>query len=752
MRIETLKASQIDLVMDLFCTCFQDDPFYGQLFPDVQTRRLDMRGFCTPSILYCLEHGSCLGIWDDRRLLAFSICFDYRRIYAQDRPAFLQIFGGDPDTGTLPDQELLHQVVLDLPGDIIYSVSLAVHPEFQHMGLASGLVDQVLQAHPGCFFVSDVSNEPSLTIYRARNCTITPIRPGYYLVIHAPEQKASTAVVGPSVRVALPDPAMLDRAGISYHLRKAKLCLPGLIGQCAYGISYFIPDRHAVASASVVELSYPSYLEFQRLINVSQYTEHAAGDYVYYVLTTPYLRPPLLNDTLEAMLPTRQSEWALIPDVYVSIPVRYQSRELLRRWPAPEDARARFLLRQLAFRTNYESGVPSSLENVDDLAGFKKRIQRFYLGKIQVQIATEITPDSDSELGDPIGAPAFVDLYISIDLQSQCGVLTLFSLSAPFLLSHLMDNVIRNNLMVVGRSDTLNLFDYVKTNFQIIKRGTPKIFVVTPKDRSCLKPSQLASLLASETIYPDGEVFGQIIDAEIVAAASSEIGMGQYDRAFVCAYTNVLLQFSPDFYATLCDRISEESITLFYIELILLEEAAIHIADQEIIRLSTSDAIAEPVEFLQRVSAIYDDYSRTIEFWDIQVNYPTSQKSITMLRNAFRIKEQLEYMQRNQAQLQTVFDIKCDIIDRNDAKRMDTSLAILSILAIFSAWIDGYDYLSTWDDVLTSSAIHILQRVLFVLILITAGYAVTHLFGNKLALLIRRRRDRSRRHKRKRRS
>ena len=139
----------------------------------------------------------------------------------------------------------------------------------------------------------------------------------------------------------------------------------------------------------------------------------------------------------------------------------------------------------------------------------------------------------------------------------------------------------------------------------------------------------------------------------------------------------------------------EESITLFYIELILLEEASIHIADKKIINLITSSLITEPVNFLKHVENIYDDYSKTIDFWDIQVNYPTSQKSIDMLRKTFKINEQLKFMQRNQEQLQLVFDTKCDIIDRNDSKRMDTSLAIISVLAVFSAWIDGYDYIAT---------------------------------------------------------
>lgn len=86
-----------------------------------------------------------------------------------------------------------------------------------------------------------------------------------------------------------------------------------------------------------------------------------------------------------------------------------------------------------------------------------------------------------------------------------------------------------------------------------------------------------------------------------------------------------------------------------------------------------------------------------------------------------------------------------EIIDRKDAKRMDTSLAIISILAIFSAWIDGYDYIATWNDVLSQGTIHLLQRILFVIVLITAGYAITHLFGNKIGLFLRKRRERGRR-------
>ena len=244
------------------------------------------------------------------------------------------------------------------------------------------------------------------------------------------------------------------------------------------------------------------------------------------------------------------------------------------------------------------------------------------------------------------------------------------------------------------------------------------------------------SLLVAETIYPDGENFGNLIDAEIMEIVSSPTGMGQYDRGFVCAYTNVMAQFIPDLRGRVWDRFGEEAIALFYMELILMEEAAIHIMDQAIIKLFSSDDFASPTAFLKRVDAIYDNYSKTIDFWDIRMNYPTSQKSVALFRNAFRIKEQLENMQRNREQLQAVFDTKCDIIDRTDAKRMDTSLAILSVLAIFSAWIDGHDYIATWGDVFSSPVVGVLQRVFFFAVLFIGAYAMTRLFGHRIAALL----------------
>lgn len=64
-----------------------------------------------------------------------------------------------------------------------------------------------------------------------------------------------------------------------------------------------------------------------------------------------------------------------------------------------------------------------------------------------------------------------------------------------------------------------------------------------PKEKNCLNKKQLGAVLLSETIYEEGEDFGEFTDAEILKLTNSETGMGQYSRAFVVAHTNVLLDF-----------------------------------------------------------------------------------------------------------------------------------------------------------------------------------------------------------------
>ena len=48
--------------------------------------------------------------------------------------------------------------------------------------------------------------------------------------------------------------------------------------------------------------------------------------------------------------------------------------------------------------------------------------------------------------------------------------------------------------------------------------------------------------------------------------------------------------------------------------------------------------------------------------------------------------------------------------------------------------MDGHDFIATWNDLLSSGTIHLLQRAFFLLILITAVYTVARLVDTKNTL------------------
>ncbi len=731
MKLIHLTPADLERTMDLFCSCFRDDGYYLALFSgsgDIESR---MRREFSGAVGYCLASGSCLGVEQAGKLTAFFLCFEYTRL-REDEAAFSMIFGQEAQ------RDAIHSLLRGLPGKTLYCLSVAVDRPLRRKGIASALLDAASAMHPDWNVAGDVSNEGSLEIYRRRGFRVTELEKDYFLVYRESADPGNTVQVGQTVRLLLPETDYFAGRGIELRPCKEQVALCGYEKAVSYGVPFFRRAEEGVCFGTLVELDYSQYLAWQRLVNVSHYDERAAADYLFYSLILPYDRLPLMNTQLQEMLPNRQREWGLIPDIYVSIPVSYSDIGLLLRQES--DSKNKHLLQQLDFRTHYEAGIPSKRKNVDGQAAFKGRIQRRYLGKLPVQICGEVTSDSYEQVGQAIGQPAWVDLYISVDTQSSCAVLTWYSLSAPFLTSHLLDNVIRNQLMVMQDRQLTNFYEYISHTYGITKQGTAKMLVVIPQEKSCLDPGQVASLLAAETIYPDGESFGSIIEPELIEAARSAQGMGQYDRAWLSAYTNVMLQFDPDLRCSLMDRLAEESIPLFFIELLLMEEAAIQIADKQMVQLLASESVADPVDFLKQVDGIYDKYSRTIDFWDIQMNYPTSQKSMQMLRRAFRIQEQLERMQRNQSHLERVFDIKCDIVDRREGRRMDTSLALISLFAIFSAWVDSHAFIATWSDLLQPETILLLQRLVFTLVLLVGIYAVVHLFGGKVRQLLKKKR------------
>ena len=62
------------------------------------------------------------------------------------------------------------------------------------------------------------------------------------------------------------------------------------------------------------------------------------------------------------------------------------------------------------------------------------------------------------------------------------------------------------------------------------------------------------------------------------------------------------------------------------------------------------------------------------------MNYPSSKKSMTMLRTAFEIEENIKNFEKNQKELRNLFETKRDIIDRMESTMLNYIILFLTLI------------------------------------------------------------------------
>lgn len=688
-------------LMGLFLDCFSDDSYYKKLFKNESTRRAKMEKEFSQVIEYCLDKGCSYGAFNSGKLVGFVLSFNYFITKERVPKTFNKIFANSEES-TLPFLNEIHGRIDKVGDNVIYLLSLAVAPSFRKQGIGSLLVDTLLNTYSDYSVASDISNTESLQIYKKRGFQISEIESGYSFVFKRAYSPYDGKDLPDTIQVALPADNMIQKIIPSYNSSPTEVSISGYKTCLFEHMTVFAKDTFENTKAWIYKVSYEELLTIQRYINIAHFSEIELQDsrtdsfLLYcclfdkntYTQGRYFKTEPLFDDKLRAEIKSKEKEWKLIPDIQVLFPIEYESEHFLNTaGDIPSQTVSRFL-KCLDFRTHYESGVPKGTENINNPLDFKKRIKRFSLGEFEIKIINEGSIDTYKDEPSSIGQPAYINLIASIDISSNSGVISLISMSAPFLISPFLDNIIRNQVYIYNDADSekgwMNFYDFLDCRFHVFKRGTPKMFITAPYDKGVISKNQLASLLMAETIYSSDEQLGAFTDEDIMSIVESKNGMGQYDRAFVCASTNVLIQFSATLRATLANRIFEEAITLFYIELLMFEEAAIQIATNSILNLMSATKSTTPNKFLIKTHSIFKDYTNTMVFWDVQMNYPSSKKSVIMIREAFKIQEQISRYERSKEELQAVFDTKKDIMDRFESSALNYIILFLTLLQALS--------------------------------------------------------------------
>ena len=149
-------------------------------------------------------------------------------------------------------------------------------------------------------------------------------------------------------------------------------------------------------------------------------------------------------------------------------------------------------------------------------------------------------------------------------------------------------------------------------------------------------------------------------------------GDAVYDYSKVYISKTAVLQCGETFRDYTIERIDFAVVALYYFELISFEEAAIQIASYSISQFmkfynvegnaweshkkSHKKQKFSSKEVLSILDSIDEEYAKTVDFWDVQMNYTSSKKCLDLIRNRFEINKSLDRLNRNKKQVFGIYN------------------------------------------------------------------------------------------------
>jgi GNAT superfamily N-acetyltransferase len=688
-KINPIKMEMIEEVAKLATVCFADDHFYSSLSTSINTKEDKIYSLFKRSIEICIRDGLAYYCEEDGSIISFALWFNFFKLKAESPDSFSWIFqtGSNTRLSEKIDNELEYiDEIAEDNLDYLYLLAIGVDPRFRNKGYATQMINIVLNAYPQYNILSDISNDDSLGIYTELGFELLKKVEDCTFVLHRGKQDSYTLNPGDKIMLALPKE--YEKTINNSTSRNIEHITLNYTSICNNTQPDFTQSLYCSEKAILLNVSYEELLSYQRTISLLSYTEIIFEDrdrkvVVYYINTNGK------NTRREFLYHQESSEDKITPDIYISIPISIEDLSRISSVASQQyNNIANKILYALRFRTKYETGIPISTNNQYE---FKNRIKRYPLNNIKIQIQEELQLSYSGEKAnrEKIGSPIDLVMIASIDNDSLIGVVHLSILSCGIKATQLQDSFSRNQVNIVRNGEYINLYTYLKQEYGITKRGTAKVFMSIPHDRLHISDELIASILFCETYYNEEEGLGRVVDKSIKGQISDKYGSAQYSYASVYTHTNVLLEISEKMFGSINDRITNESITLFYIELILFEEAAINVANDKIIQFLSELNHYKPGYVLRTINSIISSYVRTIDFWNIQMNYPSSKQSFEDIRDAFNIKNEQLKIERNKEQLLNIHKIRSTIIDRIESAILSTAGTILTVVSAFDIITDS---------------------------------------------------------------
>ena len=447
---------------------------------------------------------------------------------------------------------------------------------------------------------------------------------------------------------------------------------------------------------------------------------------------------------LKTTTETEVFEDKMVSDIYTVVPIRYESiDELFAKSSQDNNFVVNNILTGLSFQDNYEFGNDSG--NIVDNS---QRIVRLDLGTVKIMITEEPHYNyyKKTQTFAISKKPICVRLAVTLDRETHTGVLYLFNLGLKVKPTKYLDEITRNGVALqVDENDVYfknlkqyttddgvkvaNLYSYLQSKFNIKRVGIARNLILSPfladynkqnvSDEIKKTYKQMkSSLLYGEAMFEDGEELGKIIDTSLDDTFQYEYGYSVYDYNVTNVSKVAVLQYSNTYKDYLAERIDFAVVNLYYLELLQMEESAIRIAtmsisnfikdyklDDKSIKSKNHNASSKLV--LDKLERIQEEYTKTLDFWDAQTNYYSSNTILSKLRKTFEIEKDIEKLKRNHKEIQQIYDNRL----KNASGR---SALILSIVGIILTLISVLEiYTSAVDKPEEARYLFALEKIIF---------------------------------------
>lgn len=246
------------------------------------------------------------------------------------------------------------------------------------------------------------------------------------------------------------------------------------------------------------------------------------------------------------------------------------------------------------------------------------------------------------------------------------------AVSVPTL--NLLDQLSSNSIRVrdIGQNQFLLLEDYLLTK-GIKVYGVPRVALFF-KD----KPSEkdLISTLLCETESP-----AEITSRKILNVIDENIA--QYSSAEIYASETCVVEIPKKYNALYELRLNSQILTLFIVELIQLQEAALKKVSIDIFNIISQKTYKSDILALRQIETITEDYSKAMLLWDINnFKYRTAQILADEFSKKFEMNKKFDLFFQNKSIVEQLTQVHSNRINISESKLLNQVLLLLAFIQI----------------------------------------------------------------------